>query len=133
MGAIKEFFKSFMGDMDVENYQPEPISNPTVGCDFNRFSDLLPYSAWMPQERLFVLEGVEAGSCEGLGFCLEVQAQTGATPEMADLLATMFTYFPAGTGIQVTLLGTPLIDGFLGAYRRVCVWGAAGADRQAAR
>lgn len=116
MGAIKEFFKSFMGDMDVENYQPEPISNPTVGCDFNRFSDLLPYSAWMPQERLFVLEGVEPGSCEGLGFCLEVQAQTGATPEMADLLATMFTYFPAGTGIQVTLLGTPLIDGFLGAY-----------------
>ena len=83
MGAIRNLFKSFMNDSDSEHYTPSPISNPSTACEFNRFGDLLPYLAWIPEERLFVLEGAEAGKTEGIGFCLEMYPQTGATPEMA--------------------------------------------------
>jgi conjugal transfer ATP-binding protein TraC len=116
MGAIRNLFKSFMNDSDSEHYTPSPISNPSTACEFNRFGDLLPYLAWIPEERLFVLEGAEAGKTEGIGFCLEMYPQTGATPEMADLISTLFTYLPVGTGLQWTLLATPLIDEHLQDY-----------------
>lgn len=33
--------------------------------------------------------------------------QTGATPDMADLLTTIFTYLPKGSGVQWSLIATP--------------------------
>lgn len=114
MGAL-DILKSFLKGDDAA-YIPTPISEPTIAAKFARLSDLLPYSAWMEEERLFVLEGDVENKVEGLGFCLEVLPQTGATPDMADLLTTLFTYMPEDAGMQISLMATPLIDRFLDAH-----------------
>lgn len=116
MGAIKNFFKSILKEGGVEHYTPSPISNPSREANFDRFSDMLPYLAWIPERRLFVLEGEVPQKVDGIGFCLEMTPQTGATPDMADLLTTIFTYLPKGSGIQWSLIATPLIDRFLDNY-----------------
>jgi len=119
VGAIGDYFKRLLKDGDGEHYTPTPIAEPSVEAAFTRFADLLPYSAWIPEQRLFVLEGGTENKVEGIGFCLEMTPQTGATPDMADLLSTLFTYLPKGSGVQWTLIATPLIDRFLDAYVNV--------------
>ncbi len=116
MRAIKQLFKGFFSEGGQTEYTPTPVAEPSRAQNFNRFSDLLPYSAWISDARLFVLEGDDPESVNGLGFCLEMIPQTGARPEMADLLCTLFTYMPRGSSIQWTLIGSPLIDDFLDSY-----------------
>lgn len=116
MGAIKNFFKSILKEGGVEHYTPSPIANPSREANYDRFSDMLPYLAWIPERRLFVLEGDVPQKVDGIGFCLEMTPQTGATPDMADLLTTIFTYLPKGSGVQWSLIATPLIDRFLDSY-----------------
>ena len=62
------------------------------------------------------LEGDAEHKVDAIGFCLEVLPQTGATPDMADLMATLFTYLPKDASIQISLFATPLIDRFLNAH-----------------
>lgn len=116
MGAIKNFLKNILREGRGEHYTPSPIENPSREANFDRFSDLLPYLAWIPERRLFVLEGDIPQKVDGIGFCLEMTPQTGATPDMADLLTTIFTYLPKGSGVQWSLIATPLIDRFLDGY-----------------
>lgn len=116
MGSIRDYFAKFMKEGDADHYTPTPVQNPTKGVFHTKFASLLPYLAWMEEERLFLLEGETPGKMEAIGFCLEMMPQTGASPDMADLLTTMFTYMPKGAGIQWTLIATPLIDGFLSDY-----------------
>lgn len=116
MGAIKSFIKSLFKDAPEEHYTPTPVANPSREVNYTKFSDLLPYLAWMPKQRLFVLEGDVPQKVDGIGFCLEMIPQTGATPDMADLLTTIFSYLPKGAGVQWSLIATPLIDRFLDAY-----------------
>ncbi|WP_126448119.1 type IV secretion system protein TraC [Sulfuricystis multivorans] len=116
MGTIKNFFKTIFKEGGVEHYTPSPIANPSREVNYDRFSDLLPYLAWIPERRLFVLEGDVPQKVDAIGFCLEMTPQTGATPDMADLLTTIFTYLPKGSGVQWSLIATPLIDRFLDAY-----------------
>ena len=120
MGAAKDFLKGLFKDSATDHYTAAPIAKPQRSFEVARFSDLLPYLAWMPAERLFVLEGATPGKVEGIGFCIEMRPQTGATPDMADLLTTMFTYMPKGAGIQFSLLATPLIEPFLDTYVGLC-------------
>ena len=115
-GAIKNFFKTILKEGGVEHYTPSPIANPSREANYDRFSDMLPYLAWIPERRLFVLEGDVPQKVDGIGFCLEMTPQTGATPDMADLLTTIFTYLPKGSGVQWSLIATPLIDRFLDSY-----------------
>jgi conjugal transfer ATP-binding protein TraC len=116
MGAIKDFFIGLMKDGGTEHYTPSPISKPSREAVYNKFSQLLPYLSWIPDRRLFILEGDTAQKMEGIGFCLEMTPQTGASQDMADLLTTIFAYLPEGSGLQWTLVATPLIDRFLDAY-----------------
>lgn len=113
MGVIKNFFKNILNDGGEEHYTPSPIANPTRDATFNKFAELLPYLAWIPDRRLFVLEGDIPQKVDGIGFCLEMTPQTGATPDMADLITTIFNYLPKGSGVQWTLVASPLIDRFL--------------------
>jgi conjugal transfer ATP-binding protein TraC len=101
---------------DLDGYTPTPIANPERGVNFDRFADWLPYSAWMDDARLFVLEGDKPDSVAGFGFALELIPQTGASKDMADLLATLFTYMPTEASIQWHLVATPLIDEFLDGF-----------------
>lgn len=116
MGAIKKFFKTILKEGGVEHYTPTPIANPSREANYDRFSEMLPYLAWIPERRLFVLEGSVPQKVDGIGFCLEMTPQTGATPDMADLLTTIFNYLPKGSGVQWSLIATPLIDRFLDEY-----------------
>jgi len=116
MGAFKSFFKNVFRADDEEHYTPTPIVNPTRDGNYTKFADLLPYLAWIPERRLFVLEGDVPQKVDGIGFCIEMAPQTGATPDMADLLTTIFTYLPEGSGVQWSLIATPLIDRFLDNY-----------------
>lgn len=116
MSVLKDLFRQFMNEEDAKHYTPSAIKNPGKEDHFAKFAELLPYLAWMPDRRLFVLEGGEAGKVDGIGFCLEMVPQTGATPDMAELLATIFTYLPRGTGVQWSMLATPLIDPYLDQY-----------------
>jgi conjugal transfer ATP-binding protein TraC len=95
---------------------PTPITDPTARVNFARFSQLLPYMAWMDEQRLFVLEGEEDQRIDGIGFALELCPQTGASPEMADLLGTLFTYLPAHASVQWSLMASPVIEGHLQSY-----------------
>lgn len=116
MGTIKNFFRNLMKEGSDEHYTPSPIANPTRDVNYTKFADLLPYLGWIPERRLFILEGDVPQKVDGIGFCLEMTPQTGATPDMADLLTTIFTYLPQGSGVQWSLVATPLIDRFLDAY-----------------
>lgn len=113
---IKNFVKSLFKSERVEHYTPSPVATPSREVSFTRFADLLPYLGWIPERRLFILEGDVPQKVDGIGFCLEMMPQTGATPDMADLLTTIFTYLPTGSGVQWTLVATPLIDRFLDTY-----------------
>lgn len=114
MGAKDLLLKFFKGRDD--DYVPTPILDVKRRAEFSRLSDMLPYLAWMPTERLFILEGEVEAKVEGIGFALEIVPQTGATPDMADLLTSLFTYMPKEAGMQISILATPLIDGFLNAH-----------------
>ena len=116
MGAIKNFFKNILREDGVDHYTPSPIAQPSRGVSYTKFTDLLPYMAWIPDKRLFILEGDTPQKMEAIGFCIEMYPQTGATPDMADLLTTIFTYLPSNSGVQWSLLATPLIDEFVDAY-----------------
>jgi len=114
-GLVKKFFGT--GDDDLEeSYTPTPIASPSVQIQHTRFSDLLPYLAWDSGSGLFVLEGEEENSIDGLGFVLEMMPQTGAPQEMAELLTDVFIGVPPGTSFQWSLLGTPVIEPFVAAY-----------------
>lgn len=76
-----------------------------------RLTGILPYLAWMPDERLFVLDQGAFGTKPELctGFAIETMPQTGANEEMERVLASLFMSCPTGTGIQVTLYASPHI------------------------
>lgn len=116
MGMMREFFRGIFDDGSSEEYVPQPIQNPSHRPEFPRFCDLLPYLGWDDKKEIFVLEGSEEGKVDGLGFVIEMVPQTGASEDMADLLSVLFRYMPTGTGVQWTLMGSPLIGEFLDHY-----------------
>lgn len=76
-----------------------------------RLSGILPYLAWQEDTRLFALDQGGFGEREehAIGFCIETLPQTGANDEMEKVLASLFVSCPPGTGIQVSLYGSPHI------------------------
>jgi conjugal transfer ATP-binding protein TraC len=114
MITIKEICRSLFRVVGEDtHYDPEPVANPGRGVNFSRVAELLPYTGWIPDERLFILEGEKPDVVEALGFCLEMMPQTGAIPEMADLMATIFSYLPTNSSVQWTLTATPLIGDYI--------------------
>ncbi|HDR9174381.1 type IV secretion system protein TraC [Burkholderia vietnamiensis] len=85
-----------------------------------RLAPWLPYSDWDSEHRVFLIEAdaksrrKRQDAIEGFGFCLELTPQTGANPEMAEYLTSLFTQAaPPGTGVQVQMFGSPNIDWYL--------------------
>jgi conjugal transfer ATP-binding protein TraC len=76
-----------------------------------RLSGILPYLAWQDDTRLFALDQGGFGERQehAIGFCIETLPQTGANDEMEKVLASLFVSCPPGTGIQVSLYGSPHI------------------------
>lgn len=82
----------------------------------DRLASLLPYGHEV-EEGLFTIMDEKHLMVESVGFTLELTPQTGATPEMATQLSSLFSPdLPAGSGIQVTLFAEPDIDWATNAY-----------------
>ncbi len=75
----------------------------------DQFASWLPYSAYIPEERLFV-------NRETLGFMLEVVPQSGADERMAEILVSLYATCPPGAGIQWMLFGSPHVLDCLSQY-----------------
>lgn len=89
----------------------QPRSN-NEQLPFNRFASILPYTAYDADTQLFVIEGEAPNKIEGMAFTIEVTPQIGASREMADFLVNLFPpSAPAGTGYQIQMFGTPILDG----------------------
>ena len=91
----------------------EDITMPRTGQPqfFDRMADWLPWVVFDEDTGLFWIEGKKPGSYEGIGFCMELTPQTGSSETMANVLAGLTRLAaPAGTGVQVTLLGSPRIE-----------------------
>ena len=117
MGAfehVKNFFRT--SSSSQEAYIPQPLAEPTRGAAFNRFADMLPYTGYIKENGLFVIEGDAPGSVEALGFVLEMVPQTGAPQEMAEIMTSVFLGVPAGTSFQWQLLASPETEPFIRAY-----------------
>ena len=76
-----------------------------------RLTGILPYLAWQEDARIFALDQGGFGEREehAIGFCIETLPQTGANDEMEKVLASLFVSCPPGTGIQISLYGSPHI------------------------
>ena len=113
----------FIGEWFKDNDEDDVASNqPFEKIEYNRFSDLLPWTAWLPEQRLFVLEKTDEkgdSKIEGIGYTIEVNPQTGASEEMVDLLSNLFQDVPVDTSIQVMLYGSPDIRQWLAEYNDV--------------
>lgn len=73
------------------------------------FASWLPYSAYLPDERIFMNK-------EGMGYLLEVMPQSGADERMAEVLVSLFASCPTGTGIQFHLFASPHVRTRLRTY-----------------
>lgn len=82
----------------------------------DRVGSLLPYGHEI-EPGLFAIMDEKHLAIESVGFTLEMIPQTGATPEMAEQLTSLFSPdLPTGTGIQVTLFAEPDINWATNAY-----------------
>ncbi len=82
----------------------------------DRFGSLLPFGLEL-EKGIFTIHATDSESIEALGYVLEIAPQTGATPELAHHLESIFSSeLPSGTGIQVSLFASPAIDWATRAY-----------------
>lgn len=121
MNAIGAFFQSFRTDAKAEpaaeTTREETSSGSTAPAehiptplkmlrailhDQPRLAGLLPYSAYLPDDKIFIND-------DGIGFCLEVRPQTGATEETVRILTSLLVDCPTGTGVQFILYASPNI------------------------
>lgn len=76
----------------------------------DRFSRELPYAHFSDEDGLCAIEAPD-GTYEGLGYVIELRPQTGASANMAKSLEQLFgSTLPEGSGIQVSLFGSPYIE-----------------------
>jgi len=95
------------------NFKAHPGATPTrrkAPLRIDRFADELPYAQLEESDKLCVIAAPD-GSFEGLGFVIEVTPQTGTSLNMAKSLEHMIgSILPDGTGVQVSLFGSPFIE-----------------------
>jgi len=124
MSALAQPFVSLKSWLTREDElaTPSPVADEnhfTTRQDYNRFSDLLPWTGYWETEKLFAIEGEAEGSIEAIGYAIEMNPQTGATDDMARLIQEIYRDMPAGAGVQVQLWGSPDIDAFLNDFKKV--------------
>ena len=87
-----------------------------------QFASWLPYSAYLAAEKLFV-------NRDSVGFMLEVMPQSGADERMAEVLISLYSTCPPGTGIQFHLFASPHVREQLRRYANLRVEDGDQADK----
>ena len=117
--ATTSFWGRLLAPSPPPNYiESDPsVAAPRSGAPrlmSDRFATFLPYSKYDPHFRLFLIDSPDPNKPEGLGFTLELHPQIGASEAMARDLTNLFnTSAPEGTGFQVQMFGSPVIDAAL--------------------
>jgi hypothetical protein len=123
LAFLRRLWRPARTDFTDSAYLPSTLAEPSPMPVFDRLADWLPYSGWLPEERLFLLErppGARRNGqdpVEAVGFVLALNPQTGADARMAAVLKSIFNGLPTGASLQFHLLGTPDIHDFLDRYR----------------
>ena len=87
----------------------QPIDTPA-----EQFAGWLPYSAYLPAEKIFV-------NRDSMGFMLELMPQSGADDRMAEVLVSLYANCQPGTGIQFHLFASPHVRAQLRQYANLRV------------
>jgi len=87
----------------------QPVDTPA-----EQFAGWLPYSAYLPAEKIFV-------NRDSMGFMLELMPQSGADDRMAEVLVSLYANCPPGTGIQFHLFASPHVRAQLRQYANLRV------------
>lgn len=98
---------------EKRGYTPSPLRAMKEITEFERFSSLLPYTAFDSTNTLFVLDTGDRdpkGKRDALGFAIEVSPQTGCTPEMVEILKPVLSSAPIGSNLQISLYASPRVD-----------------------
>ena len=110
MSVLADLKTIFMGErLDPSDLVPRKLLKEIATIP--RLAGIMPYSSWLPEEKLFVLDhgAFSEKPTQNLGFCIETPPQTGSNEEMERVLTSLFLSCPAGTGIQITLYASPHI------------------------
>jgi conjugal transfer ATP-binding protein TraC len=93
-----------LGD-GLDDYPPLSVSSSAaVKSQYTRFSDWLPYTAFLERNGLFMLELKDKkgnDTPEALGFAFELYALSGASNERFNLLTTLIQDAPVGSAMQL--------------------------------
>ena len=125
LSLLRQVFKTDRHRFTDSDYVPSTLAIPSPAPVFDRLADWLPYSGWLPEERLFLLErppearGGSRDAVEAVGFVLTIVPQTGADDRMTSVLKSMFNGLPTDASLQFHLFGTPDIHDFLERYQRL--------------
>ena len=107
------FKKPDLNFVEAEDDFVAPRTNAGT-LPFNRFAQILPYTAFDEDHNLFIIESDKPGKIEGYGFVIEVSPQLGADQQMADYLSEIFALGTSeGIGFQIQIFGSPNLDNFL--------------------
>ena len=101
--AIEETQLGQNGVDDVDDVELERSSS------IPRLTELLPYTAYIASQKIFVLEahnakGVE--SPEALGFAFELQPLSGMSDEVISIFSSIVETAPTGSCMQLSLMGS---------------------------
>lgn len=114
--SLKKIFSPEVLKSNLLVEDPDLLVARGKGFVIDRLGSLLPYGHEV-EAGLFTIMDDKRLAIESIGYTLEVTPQTGATPEMASQLTSLFsTDLPTATGIQVTLFAEPDIEWATNAY-----------------
>lgn len=116
--TLREMIGPLIGRGDAQadtkqKYTPSPLRAMKEITEFERFSSLLPYTAFDSTNGLFVLDTGDRdpkGKRDALGFAIELSPQTGCTPEMIEVLMPVMSSAPIGSNLQVSLYASPRVS-----------------------
>ncbi len=90
---------AFIEGQPDQEYEPTPLALQRAIAEQPSLSGFLPYLNYLDRDQVFETE-------DGIGFCIEVGPQTGASQEMAEILSALFTNCPTYSGVQIILHGS---------------------------
>ena len=95
------FFEADNQEADADN---SFNSQTALNEEYSRFSDLFPWTGYWEKERLFAIEGEKEGSIVAIGYCIELNPQTGASADMSRLLQEIYRDCLLYTSLSVEAL-----------------------------
>lgn len=105
--VVREMFEAIKEQFEPSEAEKEKAFFNAVNR-VPRLRNLLPYSGFMKDMGLFVVEDGSKG--KALGFTLEFTPQTGASEDMEKVLQQVYRMGSANTGIQVMMYASPNIE-----------------------